>query len=95
MTTLLIHHRVLDYDAWKRVYDSVADMQREGGVRSHRVWRDEDDPNRLVVEHTFDSREAAETFVNSPRLREAMGRAGVDESSLQIEHLDEAASGKF
>jgi heme-degrading monooxygenase HmoA len=95
MATLLIHHRVIDYDAWKEAYDSAEELQRNGGVRSHRVWRGGDDPNRVVVEHTFDSREAAESFVNSRELREAMGGAGVDESSLQIEHLEEAASGKF
>jgi hypothetical protein len=28
MATAIIQHRVKDYDAWRRVYDSVADMQR-------------------------------------------------------------------
>jgi heme-degrading monooxygenase HmoA len=93
MTTLLIHHRVADYDAWKQVYDSVEDMQRNGGVRSHRVWRADDDPNLVVVEHVFDSRQAAEAFTDSPELREAMTRAGVDDSSVQLEHLEETASG--
>jgi heme-degrading monooxygenase HmoA len=95
MTTMLIHHRVSDYDSWKQVYDSVGDMQRTGGVRSHRVWRSEDDPNLVVVEHTFDSRQAAEAFARSPELQEAMQRAGVDESSVQVEHLEETGSGTF
>jgi heme-degrading monooxygenase HmoA len=93
MTTLLIHHRVDDYDAWKQVYDSVGDMQRNGGVRSHRVWRSADDSNLVVVEHAFDSREAAEAFTNSTELRDAMGRAGVEPSSVQFEYLDQTASG--
>ena len=95
MTTMLVHHRVDDYDAWRQVYDSVQDMQRSRGVRSHRVWRAEDDPNSVVVEHEFDSREAAEGFVNSSELREAMARAGVQQPSVQIEYLDEVASGKL
>lgn len=93
MTTMLVHHRVADYDAWKAVYDSTREMQRSGGVRAYRVWCAEDDPNLVVVEHTFDTREAAEAFVGSPDLRDAMGRAGVEEASLQIEYLDEIASG--
>jgi heme-degrading monooxygenase HmoA len=93
MTTLLIHHRVADYDTWKQLYDSVQEMQRSGGVRSHRAWRSTDDPNLVVVEHVFDSRAAGEAFVNDPALRDAMGRAGVEESSLQFEYLDEVASG--
>ena len=92
MTTLLIHHRVADYDAWKAVYDSVEDMQRDGGVRSHRVWRSSDDPNMVVVEHEFDSREAAKEFMDRSDLAEAMARSGVDKSSMQAEILDEAAT---
>ena len=42
----------------------------------------------------FDSREAAEAFSKSPELREAMGRAGAIESSVQIHIMDEVASGR-
>jgi len=90
MTTMLIHHRVADFEAWKEVYDGVGEMQREGGVRSHRVWRSADDPNMVVVEHDFDSREAAKAFMARSDLREIMARSGVDESSVQAELLDEA-----
>jgi hypothetical protein len=90
MTTLLIRHRVADYDAWKQVYDSVGEMQRDGGVRLDRVWRSADDPNVVVVEHDFDSRQAAKEFMDRSDLREAMTRGGVDESSMQAELLDEA-----
>ena len=53
------------------------------------VLRHADDANRIVVTHAFDSREAAEAFVNNPELREAMGRGGVDASSVKIEYFDE------
>ena len=91
MTTLLIHHRVADYEAWKQVYDDVGDMQRDGGVRSDRVWRSADDPSMVVVEHEFDSRQAAKEFMDRSDLREAMARAGVEESSVQAEFLDDAS----
>ena len=48
-----------------------------GDIRSYQVSRGQDDPNRILVTQTFDSREAAEAFMNNPTLREAMGRAGV------------------
>jgi hypothetical protein len=54
----------------------------------------QDDPNLVIVAQTFDSREAAEALATSSTLREAMGRAGVIESSVQIDYLDEAASGR-
>jgi hypothetical protein len=90
MATILIHHRVGDYEAWREVYDGVGEMQREGGVRSKRVWRSADDPNMVVVEHDFDSPEAAKAFMDRSDLREAMARSGIDESSVQVELLDEA-----
>ena len=92
-TASLVHHWVRDYDEWKRVYDSFLDVQRENGVRSHAVWRNHGNPNLVVVLHVFDSNEAAHAFFAMPELREAMGSAGVDESTLRIDFFDEAASG--
>jgi ATP-dependent Clp protease ATP-binding subunit ClpA len=94
-TVALVHHRVADFDAWKQVYDSFADIQRAGGVRAHHVWRTRDDPTMVVVVHVFDSSEAADAFFGSHDLEDAMARAGVDPSSVQIEYLDEAESGTF
>jgi heme-degrading monooxygenase HmoA len=90
---MLVDHRVADFDAWKQVYDGFRDGQREGGVRFHQVLRDPNDLKRVVVTHVFDSREAGEAFAESAELREAMGRAGVDASSVSIEYLDEVDAG--
>jgi heme-degrading monooxygenase HmoA len=92
-TLMLIRHRVADYDAWKQVYDDFRANQRQGGVRFHQVLRSPEDPNLVVVTHVFDNVEAGKAFEESPELRDAMGRAGVDESSLSIEYLDEAEAG--
>jgi hypothetical protein len=95
MVSSLVHHRVADYDAWKRVYDSVEPVQRDGGVRSHTVWRVHDDPNVVVVEHSFDDFAAAQAFFDSAELRQAMSDAGVDMASFRIEFLDETAAGTY
>ena len=92
-TFSIIHHRVADFDAWKQVYDGVHDMQSEGGVRFHQVLRSQEDPSMVVVTHAFDSREAADAFFANPQLGPAMERAGVDASSLQVEHLEEVEAG--
>jgi heme-degrading monooxygenase HmoA len=92
----IVHHRVADYDAWKAVYDGVADMQRAGGVLDHAVLRSADDPNMVVVVHTFASQEAAHAFfADNPDLKAAMGSAGVDFDSFQVEFLDEVAAGRL
>ena len=48
-------HRVADYDAWRKVYDSVADMQNDGGVTQQSVHRMADDPDNVLVIHHFDN----------------------------------------
>ena len=92
-TVSIVNHRVANFDAWKAVYDGFGDVQREQGVRHHHVWRSQDDPNKVVVVHTFDSAEAAHAFFDMPELQGAMADAGVDPSSVQIQILDEAAGG--
>lgn len=90
---LLVHHRVADFDAWKAGYDRAGPIQREHGVRHHHVWRSREDPNMVVVVHTFDSVEAAEAFVSLPELAAAMEQGGVDGSTFRAEILDAAGGG--
>ena len=94
MTTVLINHRVADYEAWRPEFDRAMESDWTGDIRSYQGLRGQDDPNRILVTQTFDSREAAEAFMNNEALRDAMGRAGVEESSVQIEYLDEVGAGK-
>jgi len=89
MSTTFVVHRVADYDAWRAVYDSFGDAQKAGGVTHEEVWRSQDDPNLVFVRHDFDDRAAADAFFSAAELKEAMGRAGVDESSLQIHFVEE------
>jgi heme-degrading monooxygenase HmoA len=88
-TILVIEHGVADFDAWLKVYDEVRGWQHEGGVRFEQVLRSSDDPNRVLVTHAFESRDAAEAFVANPELQEAMGRGGVDGSSVRLAYYDE------
>jgi len=93
MTTVLVNQRVTDYDAWRPEFDRAMEAEWTNDIRSYTVLRGQDDPNRVLVLNMLDSREAAEALVNNPALQEAMGRAGVDASSVQIEYLDEVAAG--
>ena len=45
MVRSFIRHHVSDYAAWREVYDSFGDVQREHGVRAEAVYRGVDDPN--------------------------------------------------
>lgn len=77
MAIALILHRVAGFDAWREAYDSVADLQKDGGVTDESVHRMAGDPDNVLVIHHFDTVEIAREFLSSPELRAAMDRAGV------------------
>ena len=93
MTTVLVHHRVADYNTWRPEYDRAMTADWTKDIRAHRVWRGQDDQNLVIVATTFDSRQAAEALMNNATLREAMRRGGVIESSVRIDYVDEVAAG--
>jgi heme-degrading monooxygenase HmoA len=92
-TVAVVRHRVSNFDAWKQVYDGFASVQSEHGVRAQQVLRSTDDPNEVMVTHTFDSPESARAFFAMAELKDAMGEGGVDTGSLEITYFDEIESG--
>jgi uncharacterized protein (DUF1330 family) len=59
------------------VYDSVADLQKAGGVTAESVHRMAGDPDNVLVIHEFETVEGARSFFASEALLDAMKRAGV------------------
>ena len=78
MATLFVRHKVVDYAAWRQVYDGFAPTQKALGVQAEAVYRSADDPNDITVTHEFASIEAAHAFAGSDDMRAAMRDAGVD-----------------
>jgi len=89
MASMLVQHQVKDYTAWKKVYDSVKDLRTSNGELSDKIYRDASDPNQLTVIFEWDSLENAKKYANSPELKAAMERAGV-EGKPSIHFLNEA-----
>jgi quinol monooxygenase YgiN len=77
MVTLVVHHPVHDYDAWKPVFDEHESVRRAHGEAEHRLYRFRDAPNSVVVHNDFPSLDQAQGFMADPSLPEAMERAGV------------------
>lgn len=92
MTTVLCRCRVADYDAWRPAYDHA--LQVTPGIRTFRLWRGQDDPNLVMVEETFATREEAQATWTSAETQAAMEADGIDMSSVWIEYFDEVGSGK-
>ena len=87
MTTVIASFDVADWDHWRAGYANAVAGDPE--LRSWRIWRGQDNPNRVYIAETFDSREVAERLFTSDATREAMIADGIDMSSLRFEFLDE------
>ena len=78
MITLVVHHRVRDYDAWKPVFDEHEAVRVSHGEAEHRIYRMLADANSVAIHNDFPSVEAARGFLADPSLPEAMARGGVE-----------------
>jgi hypothetical protein len=91
-TTVLCICRVADYDTFRPGYNRALDAFSDR-IRTWRLWRGQDDPNLIVIEESFETREVAEALWTDPRTEAAMKADGIDMSSVRIEYLDEVDSG--
>ena len=77
MQHVLIIHEVVDYAAWKQVFDNAAGIRKEAGERSYQVLHYESDPNKIVHFSKWTSIADAKAFFESERLIEIRKQAGV------------------
>jgi heme-degrading monooxygenase HmoA len=78
MATMLVQHKVKNFADWKKVYDSVAGLRASNGEISDKVYRDASDPSKLTLVFKWDSLANAQKWAQSPELKAAMEKAGVD-----------------
>ena len=91
MASMLIQHKVKDFAAWKKIFDSVADLRSAGGELSAQVFRDASNPDSLTIINKWNSLENAQKFAHSPELKAAMEKAGV-EGPPNISFMNEASA---
>ena len=68
MAILRIEHPVVDYARWKQAFDSDPVGRERSGVRRYRVMRAVDDPNDVMIDLEFDTREEAEALLAAMRV---------------------------
>ncbi len=78
MGTMIVHHKVRDFDAWRPVYEEHEAVRREHGVSDVSLHRSADDPNDVVIVFRADDLAKAREFADSQDLKETMERAGVE-----------------
>lgn len=74
---LVVIHDVEDYDRWRKAYDDFDDHRKESGIVGHAVSQELGNPNRVIVYHQANDVDTLRQFAHSPRLKDAMQRAGV------------------
>jgi hypothetical protein len=77
MVRLFVRHNVVEYAAWRKVYDEFDEERSSIGVKGDAVFQSIANPNDVTLWHDFDTAEAAQAFVSSDALRNAMVEAGV------------------
>jgi hypothetical protein len=77
MRSLLMRHRVADYDAWRRVFEADADTLRANGSGQARIFRSDADPGEVWLLMEWDDLARARLFTRSDDLLDLMERAGV------------------
>jgi hypothetical protein len=74
VSTLVIQHPVADFQDWKKAFDSDPVGRVKNGVIGHVIYRSSDDPDYVVVNLEFSSRDQAQQFLQA--LRELWRRVG-------------------
>ena len=77
MSSIIIRHRVADFDVWKAAFDEHGSVRREYGLADTGLLRDEEDANMLTILLSTDNTARAREFLASDSLRETMEGAGV------------------
>ncbi len=77
MATLIVKHRVANFEAWKTVFDSMQPIRARFGWKSTRVLRDATDGNLVTIINHVATLDQAKAYGASPELREGMAKAGV------------------
>ena len=68
MYILRIEHPVLDFNGWKKAFDSDPIGRERMGVRRYRVLRPTDDPKYVMIDLEFDTASQADALLAAMRV---------------------------
>jgi hypothetical protein len=62
-----IEHKVQDYNNWKKLFDNDPIEREKSGVRQYTISRAADDPDYVLIDLLFETKQEAEKVVESLR----------------------------
>jgi heme-degrading monooxygenase HmoA len=80
MASMVIQIKVNDFAEWKKVFDSSASLRTSNGELSHQIYHDPSDLNKMAIVYQWNSAANAQKFFQSPELKAAQAKAGVEGS---------------
>jgi hypothetical protein len=88
MSVLVIQHPVKDFQSWKKAFDSDPAGRAKNGVTRYVIYRPVENPNYVIVNLEFASRERAQAFLDQHAMRQAWkGFLGLDVDTLGASRL--------
>ena len=78
MASMLIQIKVNDFAEWKKGFDAGSSLRSSNGEISHQIYREATNPNKVATVFQWNSLVNAQKFAQSPELKAAMERSGVE-----------------
>jgi hypothetical protein len=75
--SLLIRHKVDDYERWKQVFDGDAELRLAHGSRNARIFRNKAEQDEVWLLLEWDDLARARLFLRSEDLADFLNRAGI------------------
>ena len=91
MATMIVRHRVANFEAWKKVFDAMTETRvKDFNWIGSDVLRDDSDPNLVTIVNHVKDIASAKRYGGSQALKDGMARAGVI-STPDVTFLNEAS----
>ena len=75
---LMVNHKVKDWDAWKKSYDSHKQARADAGLLDRALAHTVGDNHKVTIVFAVTDMAKAKAFMNSKDLKDKMAEAGVD-----------------
>ena len=85
--SMFARHKVNDFATWKKMYDEVVPLRKDGGVIADSVHRDPDDPNMVIAYHQFADASTAKAYaarLDSEEFRSMAKTVGIHLDTLEV-----------
>jgi len=77
MAYLYVRHTVIDFNNWYRIFDSNKEEQEKHGLADFDLFRDQKDPNDVIIIFRVTDVEKAREYIYAPEAEIARDEAGV------------------